>query len=193
LSRLNRSSVFPPIVSNDQPIEELAVVKILASLHADRNGIAQHHLLDRLAVASALPWETCANLLCAMRLVEDVIEDYVVDATRRARAFWNRFRRGRAGYVRLVAKGQIPGLKGDWAFFEASEFRRLLPGIVIPTRLRRHQYLTRWITESAPFSLDVYAGWDGAPLFSHPFPEQFNPLSFGQPPWKTKAINNRRN
>ena len=193
LSRLNRSSVFPPIVSNDRPIEELAVVKILASLQAERNSLPPHRLLDRLTVASGLPWETCADLLSATRLAKDIIENYVVEATRRARSFWNRFQQGRARYARLVAKGQIPGLRGDWAFFEASEFQRLLPGIVIPKRLRRHEYLTRWVTESSPVSLDVYAGLDGAPLFRHPFPEQFNPLSFGQPPRKTKAINNRRN
>lgn len=193
LSRLNRSSVFPPIVSNDHRIEELAAVNILASLHDYRNILPPHRLLDQLAVASGFQWETCADLLYATGLVDEVLEQHELDATRQARSFWNRFQQGQDRYARLVAKGQIPRLSGDWAFFEVSEFERLLPGIVIPTRLRRHEYVIKWVTEGPPSSLDVYAGLDGTPLFRHPFEERFNPLSFGQPRRDTKAIDNGSN
>jgi hypothetical protein len=193
LSRLNRSSVFPPIVSNDQRIEQLAALNILAALHESRNIHPPHRLLDQLAVASGFRWETCADLLYSRRLVDETIAHHVVEVTRQARSFWNRFQQGQARYARLVAKAQTPGLGGDWAFFEASEFEHLLPGIVIPTRLRRQEYLTRWVAESAPFSLDVYAGLDGAALFRHPFPEQFNPLSFGQLRPDNTLFDNGRN
>jgi hypothetical protein len=193
LSRLNRSSVFPPLVSNDELIHEVAIGKILAALHRHRTIHPPHRLLDQLAVASRFRWKTCADLLYSTRTVDQEIDNHELEATRQARSFWNRFQHGRARYARLVAKGQIPRLVGDWAFFESSEFERLLPGIVIPTRLRRHEYLTSWVREGDSFGLDVYAGLDGAPLFRHPFEEQFNPLFFGRPPRDLKPIRDRRN
>jgi hypothetical protein len=193
LSRLNRSSVFPPLVSNDDPIEEVAIGGILAALHNYRKIHPPHRLLDQLAVASGFPWKTCADLLYAMRIVDQEIDNHELEATQQARSFWNRVQHGRARYARLVAKGQIPRLTADLAFFESSQFQRLLPGIVIPTRLRRHEYLTSWVRDGGSFSLDVYAGFDGAPLFRHPFPERFNPLFFGRPRQDTKRVRGRRN
>ena len=193
LSRLNRSSVFPPLVSNDDLIQEVAIGKILAAVQHHRTIHSPHRLLDQLAVASGFPLATCADLLYATRLVDQKIDNHEVEATRQARLFWNRFRHGRARYARLLVKGQIPQLAGDWALFENSDFEQLLPGIVIPTRLQRHEYLTSWVREGDSFSLDVYAGLDGAPLFRHPFPEQFNPLFFGRPRRDIKPIRDRRN
>jgi hypothetical protein len=193
LSRLNRSSVFPPLVSNHDLIQEVAIGKILAALHRHRTIHPPHHLLDQLAVASRFPWKTCADLLYSTRTVDQKIDNHELEATGQARSFWNRFQHGRARYAHLVANGQIPRLMGDLSFFEASEFQCLLPGIVIPTRLRRHEYLTNWVRDGDSFSLDVYAGLDGAPLFRHPFEEQFNPLVFGRPRRDTKAVHHRRN
>ena len=70
-------------------------------------------------------------------------------------------------------------VSGEWAWFDERDLALLLPGVIVPTRLKRHEYLTNWISTPRAVSLDVYAGADCEALFQHPFPPEFNPLIFG--------------
>jgi hypothetical protein len=181
LSRLNRSAVFPPLVLNDYQIDEVSISRILAALRRDCETYPPHRLLDAFATASGLSWEDCADLLLSYRLIPVPIGPEDINATRRARLFWNLYEEGRARYAALVAHQLIPPLAGDWASSEKSELERLLPGILIPGRFKRDEYLMNWIGDAISFSLDVHAGSNFAPLFQHRFFDNFNPLVFGRP------------
>ena len=181
LSRLNRSAVFPPLVLNDRKIDEVSISRILAALRRNCETDPPHRLLDAFTTASGLSWENCADLLFAYRLIRLPVDPEDLHATRRARLFWNLYEEGRARYAVLVAHQRIPPLAGDWASFEQADLERLLPGIVIPRRLKRHEYVTNWIADAISFSLDVHAGSNGAPLFQHRFFDEFSPLVFGKP------------
>jgi hypothetical protein len=181
LSRLNRSAVFPPLVLNDYQIDEVSISRILAALRRDCETYPPHRLLDAFATASGLSWEDCADLLLSYRLIPVPIGPEDINATRRARLFWNLYEEGRARYAALVAQQLIPPLAGDWASSEKSELERLLPGILIPGRFKRDEYLMNWIGDAISFSLDVHVGSNGAPLFQHRFFDNFNPLVFGRP------------
>jgi hypothetical protein len=181
LSRLNRSPVFPPLVLNDRQIDEVSIGRILAALRCTCDADPPHRLLDAFTRASGLSWEDCADLLFAYRLIPVPIDPADLNATRCARLFWNLYQEGRARYAALVAHQLIPPLVRDWAFFENTELERLLPGIVIPRKLKRQEYLTNWVGDAISFSLDVYAGSNDAPLFQHRFFDDFDPLVFGKP------------
>ena len=181
LSRLNRSPVFPPLALNARQIDEVSMSRILAALRRNCEMDQPHRLLDAFHLASDLSWEDCAEILLAYRLIPLPIDPEDLNAIRRARLFWNLYQEGRARYAALVGPRLIPPLLGDWASFEDTELECLLPGIVIPRRLKRHEYLTNWIGDAISFSLDVHGGSNGAPLFQHRFPERFNPLRFGKP------------
>jgi hypothetical protein len=180
LSRLNRSPVFPPLVSNDYQTDEVSITGILAALRGDCGTDPAHRLLDAFAIASGLPWEDCAQLLRASRLISTAIDAEDLNATRHARLFWNHFEEGRARYAALVGATAMAQFQGDWAYFDAEQLDALLPCLIIPTRLKRHDYLTNYVSEGSNFSLDVYAGSSVAPLFQHPFLSEFNPLRFGK-------------
>jgi hypothetical protein len=187
LSRLNRSSIFPPLVPIEIEIEAVSVTEILATLKVKYQKSPSHHLLDALATASGMPWEICAEILLANEPIPFSIEPDDLAAARLARAFWTQYGQGRARYSALVAAKGIPQFKGDWAFFDAVQFNILLPGIIIPRKLKREDYLTNWVSERNYFSLDVYAGSTAAPLFQHRFLNDFNPLSFGKPPMPSES------
>ena len=64
--------------------------------------------------------------------------------------------------------GQVREFQGDWAYFEDTQLESLLPGIIVPSRLKREHYLANYLVESDCSSLDVYAGSNLDPLFSAP-------------------------
>jgi hypothetical protein len=181
LSRLNRSVVFPPLVPTELKIEPVALNEILAKLRSGHHDSQPHHLLDALATASGISWESCAQIVFNQKLVSAPIDLDDVKAARDARSFWNQYGQGRARYLVLIMEKQVPAFQGDWAYFEDTQLESLLPGIIIPTRLKREHYLTNYVVESSYSSLDVYAGSNLAPLFQHRFLPEFNPLVFGKP------------
>ena len=181
LSRLNRSNLFPSLVSPVTVIQEPSVSRIVEILRWAVPSMPPHRLLDALATASGFSWEDSAEILLGSRLVSAAIAPDVISATRAARDFWRAYSAGRERFANLVANGAVANLSGDWASFEHSQIEALLPGIVVPTRLRRHDYLTNAIHAGGEFCLDVHAGLDGRPLFRHPFPNTFSPLHYGRP------------
>jgi hypothetical protein len=144
-------------------------------------GSPPHRLLDGLATASGFSWETCAQILFNQRLISTSIDLHDLAATRDARSFWNQYGQGRACYFNLIMLGQVREFEGDWAYFEDTQLESLLPGIIVPSRLKREHYLANYVMESDCSSLDVYAGSNLDPLFQHRFLQEFNPLFFGEP------------
>lgn len=181
LSRLNRAAVFPPLVLNPVQVEAVAVTEVLDALYRDHRFEPPHRLLDAFVISSGFAWRTGAELILACKLIANPIDIDVIEATSRARAFWTHYDRGRSDYATLVAKNEIAALEGDWAWFDHDDFELLLPQAVIPSRLRRHEYLTNWHCDGLNFILDVHTAPKAAPLFQHPFPTEFDSLFFGKP------------
>ena len=180
LSRLNRSSVFPPLLAEGIEIEGLKVDEILTALRSHQDAPAPS-LLDALATASGLSWDLCARILFHQKLVTKPIDENDIAAIQSAREFHNRYGEGRARYAVLSAGGKIEEFQGDWAYFDHDQILELLPGIIVPTKLKRHQYLTNLVANGKCSSIDVYAAPKGVPLFQHPFFDDLNPLFFGKP------------
>jgi hypothetical protein len=181
LSRLNRSLIFPPLLADQIKIDALKVSEILAALESEHQNAPAHCLLDALATASGLSWELCAQVLLHRKLLTMPIDRHDLVATQAAREFRNRYGEGRARYAVLLAERKIQKFQGDWSYFDRDQFQDLLPGIIVPTKLKRHHYLTNWVTNGKCSSIDVYAAPRGMPLFQHPFFDDFNPLFFGKP------------
>jgi hypothetical protein len=182
LSRLNRSPVFPPLVPPKVDIKLSSVAEILSSLRLMHPNSPPTVLLDVLATASGLSFECCAEILLASNLIERFLDAGDVAATRSAREFWNRYEQGRPRYFALVRATSAQQFRGDWAYFDEEELAALLPGIIIPTNLKRWEYITNYVRGTDYSSVDVYSGSNMAPLFQHRFLERFNPLVFGKPP-----------
>ena len=68
LSRLNRSVVFPSLVPTEPKIEPVALNEILAKLRSGHHDSQPHHLLDALATASGISWESCAQIVFNQKL-----------------------------------------------------------------------------------------------------------------------------
>ncbi len=181
LSRLNRSSIFPPLVPDEIEVDALSVNEILATMQLKYQDTPAHRLLDAFATASGLSWEVCAQILLSRRLITKPIDSHDLVATRSAREFRNRYGQGRARYVVLLAAKGIREFQGDWAYFDDQEFQALLPGIIVPTKLKRDHYFTNLVSNGTHSSIDVYAVPTRSPLFQHPFLDDFNPLFFGKP------------
>jgi hypothetical protein len=94
---------------------------------------------------------------------------------------WEHYEKARMRYRALQGKEDCPRFRGDWGYFESAQLESLLPGIIIPARLRRDDYLTNYVVRPDCDVLDVYAGSTRSPLFQHRFLNQFNPLFFGKP------------
>jgi hypothetical protein len=181
LSRLNRSVVFPALVPKERQSGELSIFRILANLRESCRHWPAHRLLDALATASGLSWEACREILVGNKLVIDSFDQADMAATRAARAFWEHYEKARMRYRALQGKEDCPRFRGDWGYFESAQLESLLPGIIIPARLRRDDYLTNYVVRPDCDVLDVYAGSTRSPLFQHRFLNQFNPLFFGKP------------
>lgn len=183
LSRLNRAAVFPPLVVQQNRVESGCLDEIIHFLsRPDARELPAPQLLDELVAASGISWENCAELLFLKRIVTSQIDLQCIDATRRARLFWNLFATGRERYVTLASIAEIPRWNGDWAFFDRAQLEALLPNIILPRKFRREEYLANYI-EAIPHgdsSLDLHLMPNGLPLFRHPFLGEFNPLSFGK-------------
>ena len=181
LSRLNRSGIFPSLVPPVPVVQEPSVNRIVEILRWAAASVPPHRLLDALATASGFSWQNSAAILVGWRIIRAPIAPGVIAATRDARNFWQRYPAGRERFSNLVANGAMTNLRGNWASFEHGQLERLLPGIIVPTRLRRHDYLINAVWDDKEFSLDVHAGLDAQPLFRHPFPDAFSPLHYGRP------------
>jgi hypothetical protein len=181
LSRLNRSGIFPSLVPAVPVVQEPSVNRIVEILRWAAASIPPYRLLDALATASGFSWQNSAAILVGSRIIPAPIAPDVIAATRDARNFWQRYCDGRERFSNLVANGAMTNLAGNWASFEHGQLERLLPGVIVPTRLRRHDYLTNAIWGDNELSLDLHAGLNAQPLFRHPFPDAFSPLHYGQP------------
>ena len=181
LSRLNRSGVFPPLVPTATIIQESSASRVMEILRWAAASMPPHRLLDALATASGFSWQNSAAILLGSRIIPAPIAPDVIAATRDARDFWQQYSAGRERFSNLVANGVMTNLIGNWASFEHCHLERLLPGIIVPARLRRYDYLTNAIWDAKELSLDVHAGLNAQPLFRHPFPEVFSPLHYGRP------------
>ncbi len=181
LSLLNRSHVFPSLVPIETAVQEASVSRIVEILSCAVPFMSPHRLLDTLATASGFSWDDSAAILLASGLISTALAPEIIAATREARNFWKQYPAGQERFSNLVANGVMANLAGKWGVFEHDELEQLLPGIIVPTRLRRHDYLTNAIHAGGEFCLDVHAGLDVRPLFRHPFPNAFSPLHYGQP------------
>jgi hypothetical protein len=182
LSRLNRSSIFPPLAADEIAIEALKINEILAALQSKHQNAPAHQLLDAFATASGLSWDLCAEILLSRKLIAGPIDAHDLVVTQSARQFRTGYNEGRRRYATLITAGEIPQRQGDWAYFEDCEFEALLPGIIVPTKLKREHYLTNLISAPDGLSVDVYTAPELRGLFRHPFFEDFNPLFFGKGP-----------
>jgi hypothetical protein len=181
LSRLNRSKIFPALVPTSSAIREPSITRLLDILRSAVAVTPPHRLLDIVATGCGFSWGDSAAILLGSGLISKPLTPEIIEATYTARGFWKQYRAGEERFRNLVANGDMANLAGKWAVFEHDQFEALLPGIVVPTRLRRHDYLTNPVWKSGELSLDVHAGLDAQPLFQHPFPNAFNPLHYGQP------------
>src|SRR5260370_7165018 len=135
-----------------------------------------------LARASGFSLAFCNPLLFQCELIRTPMDGADLEAIRVAREFWTHYREGRRRYAALVAREKVSACEGDWAYFEDRDFEGLLPGVTVPTRLKRDHYFTNFIPDRNELSVDVYTVPALVALFRHPFLEDFNPLSFGKPP-----------
>jgi hypothetical protein len=181
LSRLNRSATFPPIVPKKITVNAVRAKEVLAILSARCETEPPHQLLDLFVGGTGLSWELSAEILWAHQLVAAPLKARQIAAVKSARIFWDRYSQGRTRFASLAASGHVPQFRGDWAYFDHTDLEILLPGIVIPKRLKRSDYITNYGLHAAGFSLDVYAASTVASLFQHQFPDRFNPLHFGGP------------
>ena len=156
-------------------IQSVFLNEILGALRSREAHSPPHRLLDALATASGCSWENCANILHGYELVAHPIPPGHIRATRAARSFRNRYRDGRTRYSTWVVNTTTVQLQGDWGYFDQEDLEALLPEIIIPKRLKRHDYLTNYIVEPDGAALDVYDTAKFRPLFRHPFPQKFNP------------------
>jgi hypothetical protein len=143
--------------------------------------LPSHVLLDALATASGLSFDCAAQLLVFSQLIEQPISQNDLKMVWSGRQFWKRFCQGQSRYHALSQAEAVPHLTGNWAYFDADELENLLPGIIVPTRLKRHDYLANYVSDEGESSLDIYSRAALQPLFRHPFPVRFNPLVFGKP------------
>lgn len=174
LSRLNRSSVFPSIFKMSGTGTHLA--ELLPELRR-QHGLGRSPVdLLQLPLSVGFSWSAAAGLVSAVSGVELQEDDLAVLV--QAQHFWSFYGEGRARYAVLAAAGDIARLQGDFAFFSARELDSLLPGVILPDHCQRGKYLTNYV--HADPSLDIYS-CTGIPLVRHPFPEKFNPLTFGKP------------
>ncbi len=170
LSYLNRSRVFPPLVSPDRsrplcPLGDL--------FHELRHRGRQIDSLDLLAGAG-LEWKTAAKVLAELTGLG--LDETLVPAIAAARHFWTLYGEGRARFAALVEMDQLPLPTGDWAQFSATQISSLLPGVRLPDHCCRQEYFTHY--RHGEDSLELYStSWIA--LCQHRFPKRFNPLLFG--------------
>ena len=74
-------------------------------------------------------------------------------------AFKGHFEGGRQAYAVVVEQDGVAIARGDWAFFEHENLQNLLPGLNIPERLCRREYLVNLHTTEGdnPVCLDLHS------------------------------------
>jgi hypothetical protein len=125
--------------------------------------------LDFFVGSCGIPWRESNELLFKQGLIPTPLSPIEVDATRCARAFWNRYAEGRSTFTAMIAMGEITIETGDWAVFNFPKLREMLPGMSIPRLLRRQTYLTNLVREGSDLCLDLYSYPGKLPLVRHPF------------------------
>lgn len=181
LSRLNRSTVFPPLVIPKIECSELSLTKIINFVRQHHTAdVRSHLLLDFLATASGLSVATCAELLVAEKIIEEPLDPIDIAATCAARLFRTLYAEGRALYSEMVAERNVPRATGDFGFFDRCGLEALLPGAILPDHCRRREFITNYLAQSDPSCLDLYSV-SGLPLVRHPFISTLSPLLFGHP------------
>jgi len=179
LSRLNRSTVFPPLVVPKIECSELSLSKIINFVRQRHTAdVRSHLLLDFLSTASGLSVATCAELLVAEKIIEEPLDPIDIAATCAARLFWTLYAEGRALYSEMVAERNVPRATGDFGFFDRYGLEALLPGAILPDHCRRREFITNYLAESDSSCLDLYSV-TGLPLVRHSFSSTLNPLLFG--------------
>jgi hypothetical protein len=170
LSRLNRSRVYPPLVSEQIESEEASVTKIVERIGRAALALGQTpcRQLDQLATASQMPIECCAELLVTCGIVKELFDADEIRATRDARSFWILYAEGRAVRGAKIAEKNLPRWHGDFAFFNRAGLEALLPGITLPDHFQRLEFLTNYVIQANGACLDLYKA-AGRPLVRHPF------------------------
>ena len=169
LRQQNCGRVWPALLANaiDVPqLMPLTAAMLATSRHADA-GASPHVLLDFCARASGLPWETAIQIL-ERRIIPISFSPNDILAIRRARAFWDRYREGRAAYAAAVSAGEIPLMHGDFALFETAQLHAILPGLHIPRLLSRSVYTVNLVSDPRRLTLDLYSFPSLLPLARHP-------------------------
>ena len=74
-------------------------------------------------------------------------------------AFEGQFEGGRQAYAVVAEQDGVAIARGDWAFFEHENLQNLLPGLHIPVRLCRREYLVNLHTDEGdnPVCLDFHS------------------------------------
>jgi hypothetical protein len=170
LRERSRGRIFPQLLNGAPPHQSgISVREALAAVALlDCRKVSPHAALDFFVGSAGLPWMMSAELLHRCRLIPAAFLPAEVEALRRVREFWDRYRDGRAAYKAGVAAGEVVPALGDWAAFEPAQLSALLPGVCLPRALRRGRYLTNLVRDSSGICLDVHAAPSALPLVRHP-------------------------
>ena len=155
LSRLNCSSVFPPLLLSDPllPTTNLHELRQLIQEAYDR-GQPWPRLLDCLVASAALTWSAAAGFV--EKIVGFRIDRGDITVIKEARRFWELYEEGRSRAHALQYMKEMPVWSGDWAYFDEEELAQLLPGSVLPDHHRRSEYLTNYVTVAGAEGLDLF-------------------------------------
>jgi len=166
----NRAAVFPRLLRIPHPAgPDLPFVEAVEeATRIQQGGAFPHSILDFFVRATGLPWESSARLLFERGIIPFPFSNADLQAIKASRFFWDRYDEGRTCYRALAQSGQVPSGAGDWAYFDSSGLDELLPGVHVPKRLRRPEYLANLVNNKAELCMDVYS-FQMLPLFRHPF------------------------
>lgn len=166
LSRLNRSRVVPDLVRRN-PGSIVCLVDLVDRVRrAHAVGVPPSELLDALATSCGLGCDAASSILKSV--TGETMSADQVDGVRTARRFWTLYAEGAARLAALQEIGDLPSCCGQWAYFDRVDFAALLPGAILPDHFERAEFLTNYVADGAPQSLDVYSvGF--RPLFRHEF------------------------
>ena len=182
LSRLNSSTVYPPIIPKQIDTDTLGLDQIFGrALKASVAGVPDYRVLDLVATATSIDWDRCAELLYSRKIIARRMDPVDIEITSRARGFWRNYEIGRLYYKALVRVGDIPLWEGDWAYCDRKLFAIILPNAVLTDHFEREEFLLNFVEVEDYSCVDVYAAPTALPLFQHRFLPRFNPLRFGKP------------
>jgi hypothetical protein len=120
-------------------------------------------------MACGLSVRACARLAYTAGVLRSPVDADLVDSMNRAIAFQNLLADSHARYRGMVALGEIAAAAGAWAFFSQESLHAFLPGLRLPLRLRRDEYLVNVIAgaDDKPECLDLH-GVRYKPICRHP-------------------------